>query len=49
MSAAAYEAVFTLIFALDEGADPNSEPGPQRWAVVDPSDGQRIAGLHGRS
>ena len=46
MSAAAYEAVFTLMFALDEGADPNGQPGRQLWALVDPSDGRRIAGLH---
>jgi hypothetical protein len=46
MNAAAYEAVFSLLFALDEGGDPNSESGPPAWAVVQASDGTHLAGLH---
>jgi hypothetical protein len=46
MSVAAYEAVFSLLFALDEGGDPNSTPGDPDWAVVHPATGRAIVGLH---
>jgi hypothetical protein len=46
MSAAAYEAVFSLLFVLDEGGDPNGEPGPPAWAVVDPQSRSPLDGLH---
>jgi len=46
MGAAAYEAVFSLMFMLDEGADPHGAPGPRLWALVDRPGGQPIEGLH---
>ena len=46
MTLAAYEAVFSLLYALDEGGDPNGEPGPQAWKVVLPADGVPLDGLH---
>jgi hypothetical protein len=46
MNAAAYEAVFSLLFALDEGGGPNGEPGPAAWSVVRQPDGSPMDGLH---
>jgi hypothetical protein len=47
MNAAAYEAVFALLFVLDEGGNPHGdEPSPPAWAVVSLPDGQPLDGLH---
>lgn len=46
MSAAAYEAVFSLLCVLDEGGDPNGEAGPPSWVVVEPASGFPLDGLH---
>jgi hypothetical protein len=46
MSAAAYEAVFSLLFLLDEGAGPDSDPDAQGWAVTSYPQGEPMLGLH---
>lgn len=47
MMAAAYEAVFSLLSVLDEGADPDSDADSQpSWAVVTVPKGERLDGLH---
>lgn len=47
MSAAAYEAVFALLFVLDEGGDPHSDQASsESWRVVALPRGEHLAGLH---
>jgi hypothetical protein len=47
LNAAAYEAVFNLLFILDDGGAPNGDDmAPAAWAVVALPGGEQLHGLH---